>query len=334
MRVKTAIEKFKNFRVAVLGDLILDEYLFGKVERISPEAPVPVVAIESKRIHLGGAANVALNFRALGAQVSLFGVIGDDMDGKELLGLLNHYGIDGIGIVVDGERPTTKKTRVVSRGQQMIRLDRESIAPLSPSIENLLISKLEESSKNYSALVVQDYNKGVLTERIISASLDISQGKLRAVDPKFENFFLYKGVDLFKPNLREIQDATGKRVKNEEDLIELAVDVRRRVEAKWLVITRGERGSVIFGDEEAVYIPSLKREVFDVTGAGDTVISVLVLSLLSGLSIVESSLLASIAAGIEVGKFGTATVTKEELFEVIDEEWENMMGEIERRFVR
>ena len=334
MRVKEAIEKFKDISVAVLGDLILDEYLFGKVERISPEAPVPVVTIEDKKLHLGGAANVALNFRSLGSHVELFGIIGNDMDGKELLGLLHHHGIDGMGVVVDEERPTTKKTRVVSRGQQMIRLDRESVAPLSEAKENILLTRLEEASKNYFALVIQDYNKGVLTERIITSTLEIAKGKLKAVDPKFENFFLYKGVDLFKPNLRELQEATGKRIKNEEDLIDLGMYVKNKVKSKWLVITRGEAGSTILGDDEIIFIPSLKREVFDVTGAGDTVISVLVLSLLSGLSIEESSLLASIAAGIEVGKFGTATVSKEELFEMIDEEWENMIGEIERRLIK
>jgi len=334
MKVKTAIDKFKTLRVAVLGDLILDEYLFGKVERISPEAPVPVVTIENKRLHLGGAANVALNLRTLGAYVELFGVIGDDIDGKEILGLLNSKGIDGVGVIVDEERPTTKKTRVVSRGQQMIRLDRESISPISPSKEEMLLSGLEKTSKNYSAIIIQDYNKGVLTERVITSALKIAKGKLKAVDPKYDNFFLYKGVDLFKPNLRELQDATGKRVKNEDDLIKLAMYVRGKVESKWLVITRGEAGSTIISDNEIISIPSLKREVFDVTGAGDTVLSVLVLSLLSGLSIEESSLLASIAAGIEVGKFGTATVSREELFEVIDEEWESMLKDVKRRLIK
>lgn len=325
-----AVRNFSELKVIVIGDIILDEYLFGDVERISPEAPVPVVALKDRKLHLGGAANVAVNLRTLGAQVELFGVIGDDEDGKELLALLHAHGIDGYGVVIDNERPTTKKTRVVSVGQQMIRLDKENTSHISEPLESTLLMRLKETLDDTNAVIIQDYNKGVLTPRVIDEILKLTNGKLRAVDPKMENFFLYRGVEIFKPNMKELERVTGRRIKTDEELKRVVREIKRKMEIKYFVVTRGERGSVVLLDDTVYYIPALKREVFDVTGAGDTVISVLVLGVSSGLDILKAAVLSSIAAGIEVGKFGTAAVYPDELMEVVEEDWNFMWNSIKK----
>jgi len=331
MKVEKFIEKFKDIRVAVIGDLILDEYLFGEVERISPEAPVPVAAIKERKINPGGAANVALNLRALGSDVDLFGIVGRDTPGGELLQLLSERGIGIEGIIEVPDRPTTLKTRVISQGQQMIRLDREVTSPIDDELANKILRRVREGLDDIDAVIFQDYNKGLLTAYLITRSIELFGERLKAVDPKLDNFFTYKGVDVFKPNIRELQRATGIKIKNDSELLGIMRRVRQQIQARYLVVTRGEKGILVQSDDELIVIPSLKREVFDVTGAGDTVISIMVLALAAGLPIVESTLLSSIGAGIEVGKFGAATVSPEELLEIIQKDWENLLDSVERK---
>jgi rfaE bifunctional protein kinase chain/domain len=314
------VETFKKQRGLVIGDIILDEYLFGKVQRISPEAPVPIVTLEDRKVHLGGAANVAKNLRALGANVLLFGVTGDDNGGEEILELVEGEGLSGIGIVRDRSRKTTVKTRIVGRGQQMLRLDNEVTDPISDRVVNELLKRMKSVENSFDFIILEDYNKGVLTLNLIERVLSSFSNKLVSVDPKFENFFAYKGCDIFKPNLRELQAVTGTNSENEDFLLPLFLRVKERISCRWLVITRGEKGFVIIKEDGVVFVPAWRREVFDVTGAGDTVIAVLSLACQQGLDIVSSTILASLAAGIEVGKFGASTVSPEELLEAVEKD--------------
>lgn len=317
-RLTQTVESFSQKKGVVIGDVILDEYLFGKVQRISPEAPVPVVTLDGREIHLGGAANVALNLKSLGASTFLLGVIGDDSAGREFFDLMRREGIPEKGIVVDPGRKTTIKTRVVGRGQQMLRIDKEITTHIGEEITKELLERIQ-SLEDLDFIIFEDYNKGLLTPSLIREIMSTSKDRLKAVDPKFDNFFAYKGCDLFKPNLRELLAVTGSNSEDEEFLKGLFLRVREKIGAKWLVVTRGEKGFVVVRDRQIVKIPAWRREVFDVTGAGDTVISVLTLATAQGLDIIESTILASLAAGIEVGKFGASTVYPEELKEAVRE---------------
>ena len=307
------LKKFADKRIAVVGDLILDQYQEADVERISPEAPVPIVRLknDSNDIRAGGAANVALNLVALGAQVFLYGVVGNDTAGHELLNILREFGIKTDGVLVDSSRPTTTKTRIISRNQQIIRIDKEETRYISKRLENSIKTNLKENLKNLHAIIVEDYNKGVLTPGLIKfISSELTKTLPVGVDPKFENFHLYKNVKLFKPNRRELTRYIGKS--NLQDAI---MEVYRKINPTYLMVTLSNEGMLIYNGENFYKIPALRRTVYDVTGAGDTVISVAMLSLVSGLDIVESAILSTIAAGIEVSKFGVATVLPDELKE-------------------
>ena len=309
------LRKFAGQRIAVVGDLILDQYQEADVERISPEAPVPIVKLKngSKDVRAGGAANVALNLVALGADVSLFGVVGNDAEGHELLEILKRYGIKTDGVLVDSSRPTTTKTRIISRNQQIIRIDKEETKYISKKLENNIKANLKDNIKNFHAIVVEDYNKGLLTPGLIKFISSELTGVIPVgVDPKFENFNLYKKVKLFKPNRRELLGYTGK---NSNSLRDAVVEVFKKIQPDYFMVTLSKEGMLVYDGERFFKIPALRKPVYDVTGAGDTVISVAMLSLASGLDIVESAILSTIAAGIEVSKFGVATVTPEELKE-------------------
>ncbi len=323
------VKDFSRLRGVVIGDVILDEYVFGTVQRISPEAPVPVVTLNGREVHLGGAANVALNLKSLGANVYLFGVVGDDPSGREILELLRNEGISEKGIVMVSDRKTTQKTRVVGRGQQMLRIDNEVTDPIPGRVSKELLSRLHTIREDFDFIIFEDYNKGVLTPSIISHVFNMYKDKLKSVDPKFENFFAYQGCDIFKPNLRELYSVMGFQGEGESSLFELIKETKERIGAKWLVVTRGEKGFVILTDDKVVKVPAWKREVFDVTGAGDTVISVLTLAAQEGAGIVRAAILASLAAGIEVGKFGAATVSPEELIEAVKENAKELEDSIE-----
>ncbi len=323
------LRKFAGKRIAVVGDLILDQYQDADVERISPEAPVPIVKIKngSKDIRAGGAANVAINLVALGAEVSLFGVVGDDSEGHNLLEILKNHGIKTDGIIVDSSRPTTTKIRIISRNQQIIRIDVEETKYISKKLENNIKASLKENLKDLHAIIVEDYNKGLLTPGLIRfISSELTGNVPVGVDPKFENFSLYKNVKLFKPNKRELLGYTGKNTNNLQDAV---VEVFKKIHPDYLMVTLSKEGMLVFDGERFYKIPALRKPVYDVTGAGDTVISVAMLSLASGLDIVESAILSSIAAGIEVSKFGVAAVLPEELREEYKRSYKTLKESVE-----
>ncbi len=321
------LRQVPRLTLGVVGDLILDEYLFGDVRRISPEAPVPIVEIQDRTIRPGGAANVALNLKALGAEVYLFGVIGDDPAGYELKAALREENIHLEGLLTDPSRPTTVKTRVVSQNQQMIRLDKEDPSPLSSPITHQLLEALTHAEVDLDALIIQDYNKGTLTPPLIEGILRQKGRWFLAVDPKKENFFRYQGVHLLKPNLREAREALG-AVGETASVTKLADVIMEQLAPEVLVITLGKEGMALYTPEDAYHIPARSVEVYDVTGAGDTAIAFLVLGFLIGLPPESAGLLASLAAGIEIQKFGAAQVSLEELIPVIQEEWQDLAQKI------
>ncbi len=327
--ILSAIEKFKNFKIGVIGDLILDEYIWGTADRISPEAPVPVVLQQKREIRPGGAANVAFNLVELGANVSLFGVVGNDPYADELKMFLQNRGINTTGIVPDRSRPTTVKTRIIAHRQQIVRLDREITEPLNEHVADALLDELKNASAELDALIFEDYDKGVLSADIIIRGIELLEGKFRAVDPKHRNFWNYGGVDLFKPNIKELSRAMAGEDVHSKNIIPSIKKAHDRLKVRHLLVTAGENGMYLSGNDTISHIPAHKRDVYDVTGAGDTVIAVVVLGILSGLKIEEAALLASIAAGIEVSKLGTATVSVDELVEAVEENWEILRDKIE-----
>ncbi len=307
------LEKFSKARIAVVGDLILDRYQYADVERISPEAPVPVIKLRNGQedIRAGGAANVALNLVSLGANVQIYGVVGHDNWGEKLVRILNAAGIDTTGVMVDKNRPTTCKNRIISRNQQVIRIDLEEDSPISEEFEVKIKGLLKENLNSLDAIIVEDYNKGVLTPGLIRfISKRLSKKTTVGVDPKFENFGLYKDVTLFKPNRRELLRYTGKP---DKELIIAIKETFTKLHPEYLLVTLSEKGMIIYDGDQFYKIPAIKKDVYDVTGAGDTVIAVTILGLVSGLSMQESAILSTIAAGIEVSKFGVASVTPDEL---------------------
>ncbi len=327
-KIIKSIEKFKGYRVGVVGDLILDEYIFGTAERISPEAPVPVVLQKNREIRPGGAANVAFNLAELGARVTIFGVVGYDPYADELKTLLENRGLNTSGIVRDASRPTTVKTRIIAHRQQIVRLDREKTEPIDNRTRDALLASLKSASDDLDAIIFEDYNKGTLSKDMILNGIDMFEGKFRAVDPKFHNFWEYRGVELFKPNRKELLNAMPDSPDAASEFVHSIREAHRRLGARYLLVTVGEDGMYIVEDERTVHVPAHKRDVYDVTGAGDTVIAVVVLAMLAGLPIEDAALMASIAAGIEVSKLGTATVSPSELIENIEENWDQLKSQI------
>jgi D-glycero-beta-D-manno-heptose-7-phosphate kinase len=310
------LERAGALRVVVVGDVMLDTYLSGNVARISPEAPVPVVEVMDERSALGGAANVAANIVALGAQCDLVGVIGADGSGAELRRRVEALEMGGMHghLIVDAERPTTTKTRVMARHQQVVRFDRESTADVCDETASRLIGRIAELVQCADVLVLEDYNKGVLSLPVIEAALAAARaaGVPTVVDPKFRNFFAFRGATVFKPNVLELAAALGGPVLAREDgWMERA---RERLGCEHLLVTLGEEGMSLQSRGEATFrIPTVARDVFDVSGAGDTVTACIALGAAAGTSLREAAVLANHAAGIEVGKHGVATVSPDEL---------------------
>jgi len=321
-----AIESFPRFRVGVIGDIILDRYLFGEAERISPEAPVPVVRATDQRDGLGGAGNVAANLAAAGAKAFLFGVVGDDQEGKRLSELIEERGLGG-KVLVDPERPTTLKTRVIARNQQVIRIDREVSHEIPRGIAEGLANAVSEAGLD--ALIIEDYDKGTMTPWLISSLKEAMAGRLLSVDPKIARFRQYSGVGLFKPNRREFLSEA--RVSDDlASIAHAAATLREEMRVERLLVTLGSDGALACDGEGVFHIPAVKREVYDVTGAGDTVIAYVSLALLAGLSFTESACLASLAGGIKVGKFGAASVSGEELSGALRAEWEGLINRVRK----
>jgi len=303
-------------KVLVIGDLMADHYIWGKVSRISPEAPIPVVHVQEETWRLGGAANVAANLKALGAAVTLVGVVGKDPMATRLKAMLEERGINASSIVEDESRPTIQKTRVIAQQQQVVRVDREKHAWLDAKVREALIARALEAAKGVDAILFSDYAKGVLTQPVVSRLIDFGkgQGSVLSVDPKPANIGLFKGSSIITPNQGEAQAASGITLDSDSHVEEAGRKLLKELECKAVLITRGEHGMNLFeAGGPSTHIPTRAREVFDVTGAGDTVIATLTLALAAGASYAEAAYLANAAAGIVVGEIGVAAVTPAEL---------------------
>lgn len=311
------VGRFSEPSILVLGDMILDRYLWGDVERICPEAPVPVVDVKRTSLMLGGAGNVVANLRTFGARVSVLTCIGKDAGGGEVKRLLGDLGVEGDkGLIEDSDRQTTEKTRVVARHQQMVRFDRETRNIISDMTAGKIFQYLEEQWADFDAILISDYGKGMISPALFKRikRLNERQPKLVTVDPKERNIGLYKKVSLITPNKKEAAYAAGKEIETEEDLKEVGKKIIHELQCENLVITLGGDGMAFFRrDGEFLKIPTFAREVFDVSGAGDTVISTITLALCCGATLPQAIILANYAAGVVVGKVGTASVTSDEL---------------------
>lgn len=315
-RTAELLASIGSSRIMIVGDIMLDEYLHGSVERISPEAPVPVVDIASTRLLLGGAANVAANVRTLGDQVLLFGVVGADEPASRLRGLLGDVGIAGDYLLTDDTRRTTIKTRIIAHSQQIVRADREDRRPLDSGEESRLLAHLESHLDGIAAVIISDYGKGVITPSLLARLIPLcrNRGLFVAVDPKDANFFNYTRVSLVTPNHHEAGFAFGRRIRSLDDLLTVGSGLLERLQAASILITRGAEGMSLFeAGREPVHIPTFARHVYDVTGAGDTVISTFVSAIAAGATLAEATVISNAAAGFTVGEIGTATITKAEL---------------------
>jgi D-glycero-beta-D-manno-heptose-7-phosphate kinase len=315
-KIKNTITNFRNVKVLVVGDLILDEFIWGEVSRISPEAPVPVVWVKKESFMPGGASNVANNLRSLGASVYSVGVIGDDERGAILKGELEQKGIDTAGIITDESRPTTLKTRVVACRQQVVRIDKERIDGISAPIMSKMASYVVAMVKSVDAVIIEDYGKGVIAPALLARIVPAAKhaGRIISVDPKEEHFRYYRGISVITPNHHEAAKAVGFEIKDDATLKKAGVALLKKIGCRIALITLGENGMAVFQKNKPMkHIPTVAQEVFDVSGAGDTVISSYTLSLAAGADPVQSARIANCAAGIVVGKIGITVVTPEEL---------------------
>jgi D-beta-D-heptose 7-phosphate kinase/D-beta-D-heptose 1-phosphate adenosyltransferase len=321
--LKQYIQRFPQASVLVVGDLILDHYVMGKVSRISPEAPVPVVHVESESLRLGGAAHVFNNILALGGKADLCGVIGADESGRLLMKELGAKRSGRGGVVIDHDRPTTRKSRVIAHHQQIVRYDVEGRQELKPALQRRILQYVESRLRELTCVVVSDYAKGVISAGLMSELTRLAA--LRKVpvivDPKVEHFGYYKGVTVITPNHLEATQASGVHGDDDQTINEAGAMIRQRLGCQSVLITRGEKGMSLYeADGASWHLPTQARQVYDVTGAGDTVIGTLALALSTGASIKNGAILANHAAGIVVGMVGTATVSPEQLSEVLGHE--------------
>ena len=318
-RLVSLVQAAARTRVTVIGDAMLDVYLHGDVDRISPEAPVPVVRVRERRHALGGAGNVAQNVRAVGATCDLVATVGNDLGGGQLRAMLGEIGV-GTESVVRVPRPTTMKTRIVARSQQVVRVDEEDDSDHAGDEVVGLLAAVKTSVSRADALVLEDYNKGVLVPHVIEAAIEAARAKKIpiVVDPKYKNFFLYRGATIFKPNRRELEAALGASVDLEHPDSLPATFSRLGVEH--LLLTLGEKGMVLISSDGIVKrVPTVARAVYDVVGAGDTVTAYLAVTLAAGGTPTEAAIIANFAAGVEVGKQGAATVSPSEVIEAYDD---------------
>ena len=319
MGFEKIIKSFKDKKILIIGDLILDRYIFGKVSRISPEAPVPVVEVVKESFLLGGATNVASNIVALGGKASIAGIIGKDNAGRVLGELMVDKGIN-VGGMVETNRPTTVKSRVIAHNQQVVRFDREDPGRLEGKNLLILLEYLKKAVQSHDAVIISDYKKGVISPSLIKAVVKFAKPKntFIAVDPKVGHFHFYKNVSLITPNLMEAAQGSGVEIRDETSLMKAGRTLMRKLSCRAVLITRGEDGMTLFEKNvsreiRTTHIPTVAQKVFDVTGAGDTVIATLALACSSGASLVDASIIANHAAGIVVGEVGTAVATPEML---------------------
>jgi D-beta-D-heptose 7-phosphate kinase/D-beta-D-heptose 1-phosphate adenosyltransferase len=321
------INNFKGKKILVIGDVVLDRYIWGRVSRISPEAPVPVVEVTGESFMLGGAANVAHNIVSLGGQASLIGVKGRDTAGEALVNMLELKDIKHTGIF-DSDRPTTIKTRVIAHNQQVVRFDREDSNYVDGKMLRRITGHIRSIIRKYDAIVLSDYRKGMISPELIKGILKITGAKKSgssrermfvAVDPKIGHFNYYRGVSLITPNVQEASSGSGIEIRDEKTLLKAGRSLRRKLACGSVLITRGEQGMSLFEKNRVVHIPTMAKKVYDVTGAGDTVISAFTLAHISGASTVEAAVIANHAAGIVVGEVGTAVAGPKQLIESFSE---------------
>jgi D-beta-D-heptose 7-phosphate kinase/D-beta-D-heptose 1-phosphate adenosyltransferase len=320
-QLRRTVAAIHGRRLVVLGDCMIDRYLWGRVERISPEAPVPVVEIDRETMALGGAANVAVNLRALGAEAVLVGLIGNDDDGRRLVDACEARGVEASGLVRDPGRPSTVKTRIIAHSQQVVRTDRESRADASGEALARLRRSLEEALAGADGLIVSDYGKGVITAATLETGLAAARarGIAVSVDPKESHIDAYQGVSILTPNQHEAGYVQGRRIVDDASLMEVGWGLQKRLDAEAVLVTRGADGMSLFEKAGAyTHLPTVAREVYDVTGAGDTVVSVVAACLAAGAGFVTACLLANHAAGIVIREVGTATCSPEALLASIE----------------
>jgi rfaE bifunctional protein kinase chain/domain len=310
------IPRFRNARILVIGDLMVDEYIWGNVSRISPEAPVPVVNVTSESLRLGGAGNVVHNIHTLGGKVWVAGLVGSDDMGRKVLHDLRRMGLETKGVVVQPGGTTTVKTRIIAHNQQVVRFDREEVREIPDEHLERILSFLAERIDEVDAVLISDYGKGVICSPLMDRvrSLTLKAGKILAVDPKVKNFPFFQKITIITPNHYEAAQAVGRWISSEEDLVAVGRRLLEQLQAQAVLITRGEKGMTLFEESGAITnIPTMAKEVYDVTGAGDTVISVLTLAMAVGATPKQAAFLSNYAAGIVVGEVGTATLRASEL---------------------
>ena len=329
-RAVAILNNFKKAAVLVIGDLVMDHFVWGKVRRISPEAPVPVVEVSSESFMLGGAANVVNNIHSLGGKVLVCGVVGRDEMGKKLVHELRLKGISSDGVIVEDGRPTSVKTRVIAHSQQVVRFDREKKDKIHLDTMKTIMDYLKEKIRFVESIIISDYAKGVISEELVEEVISLAKkkGKPVAVDPKVSHFDFYKYATIVTPNNDEASKASGIEIENEAGLLRAGEVLLNKLGSDAVLITRGEHGMSLFENNgEITHIPTVAKEVYDVSGAGDTVIGTVALSMASGASLKEAAVISNFAAGIVVGKIGTATVTPKELKDAVD----NGLAEKRRR---
>ena len=315
---RTLFERMRGRKILVVGDLMIDEWIWGTVSRISPEAPVPVVAVTDHSFTLGGAGNVANNLRALDASVEFVGTIGDDAFAADVRRLLREEQVDDSGVFGVGDRPTTRKTRIVAHNQQVVRADWEVAAPLQASDRSRIASYVRERAARVDAVILSDYAKGLLNDEIVEAARACP---LVLADPKPQNVAMFSGVSCVAPNVHEAAAASGIAITDDASLERAGEALLQSLDCRYVVITRGEHGMSLFGEDGVrLDVPSVARKVFDVSGAGDTVIAVLALALAAGASIERAMQLANFAAGAVVEKLGTATASADEILALVEHE--------------
>lgn len=317
-----AIEAFPRRRILVVGDIMMDQFIWGEVSRISPEAPVPVVQVRDETFLLGGAANVVNNLLGLGGRVYLAGVIGNDGTGRRLLKQLQAEGVNTEGVVIDESRPTAVKTRVIAHHQQVVRVDKEKNSPLSPETLERLLQGIRKNAPRFHGIIVSDYDKGVVSKKLMGQLKKIATGAAIPilVDPKPRNMDWYREVTLITPNHLETAQAVGRKIESEADLRWAGHRLLKELNCDSVLITRGPEGMSLFTKNKKIsHIPTVAKKVFDVTGAGDTVIATLAMSLVAGMDLVQACRTANYAAGIVVGEVGTAAVQVETLKKVLQE---------------
>jgi len=315
-RIAELIGSFAGKRIAVVGDLMLDRYFWGSVKRISPEAPVPVVEVETESTRFGGAANVAQNIRSLGAEPVLVGLVGNDHAGEILYAMMREAGMDTSGVIVDGNRQTTIKTRVIAHSQHVVRIDNESRLACPDHLLPRILDAVRYKINTLDAILIEDYNKGVVTRQLIGEVLGLARkyDRIVTVDPKFDNFLEYKGVTVFKPNRREAEEILGGRLHTDEDHERAGGRLLELLDADNVLLTRGEDGLSLFQrGGEVLHLPSAAEHVEDVSGAGDSVISTLTVALAAGVPVGEACALANCAGGVVVASVGIVPVGPAEL---------------------